>query len=93
VEDSAAGTKTAIGCHIGRRITAYLKNGGWLTRAQQMAARESAQNNRPLRPAQRWGRANQDLIFLIWSGYPTTLFDPLSLQDGQSHRKMYGETA
>jgi integrase len=39
-----AGIKTAIGCHTFRAtgITAYLKNGGKLEVAQQMAAHESA---------------------------------------------------
>jgi integrase/recombinase XerD len=41
----AAGIKTEIGCHTFRAtgITAYLKNGGRLEVAQQMAAHESAQ--------------------------------------------------
>ncbi len=41
---TAAGIKTAIGCHTFRAtgITAYLKNGGRLEIAQQMAAHESA---------------------------------------------------
>jgi integrase len=40
----AAGIKTEIGCHTFRAtgITAYLKNGGRLEIAQQMAAHESA---------------------------------------------------
>jgi len=40
----AAGIKTEIGCHTFRAtgITAYLKNGGKLEIAQQMAAHESA---------------------------------------------------
>ena len=40
----AAGIKTKIGCHTFRAtgITAYLKNGGRLEIAQQMAAHESA---------------------------------------------------
>jgi len=40
----AAGIKTEIGCHTSRAtgITAYLKNGGKLEIAQQMAAHESA---------------------------------------------------
>jgi len=40
----AAGIKTEIGCHTFRAtgITAYLKNGGRLETAQQMAAHESA---------------------------------------------------
>jgi integrase/recombinase XerD len=40
----AAGIKTEIGCHTLRAtgITAYLKNGGRLEIAQQMAAHESA---------------------------------------------------
>jgi integrase/recombinase XerD len=40
----AAGIKTEIGCHTFRAtgITAYLKNGGRLEVAQQMAAHESA---------------------------------------------------
>ena len=39
-----AGIKTEIGCHTFRAagITAYLKNGGRLEVAQQMAAHESA---------------------------------------------------
>ena len=38
-----AGVKTAIGCHSFRAlgITTYLKNGGTLEKAQQMAAHES----------------------------------------------------
>jgi len=38
------GIETEIGCHTFRAtgITAYLKNGGWLEIAQQMAAHESA---------------------------------------------------
>ncbi|MGO9012878.1 MAG: tyrosine-type recombinase/integrase [Bryobacteraceae bacterium] len=41
---SGAGIKTLIGCHTFRAtgITAYLKNGGKLEVAQQMAAHESA---------------------------------------------------
>lgn len=41
---TAAGIKTLIGCHTFRAtgITAYLKNGGKLELAQQMAAHESA---------------------------------------------------
>ena len=40
----AAGIQTEIGCHTFRAtgITAYLKNGGQLEVAQQMAAHESA---------------------------------------------------
>src|ERR1700709_2482068 len=40
----AAGTKTEIGCHTFRAtgITAYLKNGGRLEIAQQIAAHDSA---------------------------------------------------
>ncbi len=40
----AAGIKTEIGCHTFRAtgITAYLKHGGRLEIAQQMAAHESA---------------------------------------------------
>ena len=37
----AAGIKTEIGCHT-TGITAYLKNGGRLEIAQQVAAHESA---------------------------------------------------
>src|SRR5437870_1118155 len=41
---AGAGIKTSIGCHTFRAtgITAYLKNGGKLEVAQQMAAHESA---------------------------------------------------
>lgn len=41
---AVAGTKTEISCHTFRAtgITAYLKNGGRLEVAQQMAAHESA---------------------------------------------------
>ena len=40
----AAGIETEIGCHTSRAtgITAYLKNGGRLEIAQQMAGHESA---------------------------------------------------
>jgi hypothetical protein len=46
----AAGIKTEIGCHTFRAtgITAYLKNGGKLEIAQQMANHESAPSSCPL---------------------------------------------
>jgi hypothetical protein len=45
-----AGLETEIGCHTFRAtgITAYLKNGGKLEIAQQMAAHEVGPDHRPL---------------------------------------------
>ncbi len=52
-----AGIETKIGCHSFRAtgITEYLRNGGKLEVAQQMANHGSP-DPRPLRPAQRPGQ-------------------------------------
>jgi integrase len=56
---AAAGIETELGCHSFRAtgITVYLKNGGLLEHAQQMAAHESA------RTTKLYDRTGDDITF------------------------------
>ena len=59
-----AGVKTLIGCHTFRAtgITAYLKNGGKLEVAQEMAAHESA------RTTGLYDRRGDEVSLMRWNG-------------------------
>jgi integrase/recombinase XerD len=85
---SAAGIKTKISCHTFRAtgITAYLKNGGKLEIAQQMAAHESA------RTTGLYDRRDDEVsldeverigILPIWNVKQTDLDNPLSVANRQ----------